>query len=438
MKISFVTLGCKVNLSETQGLMQLAAERGHTIVERDAQAVIVNSCAVTAVSEHKNLRALHKARKEHPEAVIAVIGCFAQTNADKLRQDGTAQLIFGVQDRAEVLDACEKAVMDPARYARAAVTKPIGSVFEVLPAGIPQGRTRALLKVEDGCNNFCSYCIIPYARGRVRSLDPEIAVQEAQRLTAEGVHEIVVTGIEISSYGMDLSSGFDLTGLMELLCAACPETRFRLGSLEPRTITAGFCERLAGFDNLAKHFHLSLQSGCDSVLSRMNRKYTVEMFRCAAAMLRRYFPSCSITTDIIVGFPGETEEEFAETCDFVKELLFSDVHVFPYSVRPGTRAAGMQGQIAESVKKERADKLRAAAESGARQYRERFIGEVLPVVPEHRNKDGYWAAHSRYSFPVYVDDDTLRKNQPVNVRIKCILNDGLLAETDFSADKIPF
>lgn len=428
MKISFVTLGCKVNLCETQGLMQLALVRGDEIVARGADAVVVNSCAVTATSEHKNIRALHKARQENPDAVIAVIGCMAQTNADRLLRDGTADLICGVQDRAAVLDACADAAARRGKARLLPACREIGAQFEPLPAGVPRGRTRALLKVEDGCNNFCSYCVIPYARGRVRSLAPASAVEEAVRLTAAGVHEIVVTGIEISSYGQDLAPRADLIGLMERLCRACPETRFRLGSLEPRTVTDAFCARLSAFSNLAPHFHLSLQSGCDGVLQRMNRHYTCAMFRAATARLRAAFPDCSITADVIVGFPEETEAEFAETCAFLREIAFSEVHVFPYSPRPGTRAAGMEPQLGEEVKRARADAVRGIAAELSAAYRARFVGRTLQILPEHPNGAGDWSAHSPYCFPVYVRDDGLRKNCPAAVTVTALEADGVRAE----------
>lgn len=431
MKVSFITLGCKVNLSETQGLMQLAQARGDQIVLRDADAVIVNSCAVTATSEHKNIRALHKARQENPNAVIAVIGCMAQTNADKLLQDGTADLICGVQDRAAVLDACASAAARRFNGKILPAFREIGRGFEPLPAGVPRGRTRALLKIEDGCNHFCSYCVIPYARGRVRSLEPEQALAEVRRLAAEGVHEIVITGIEISSYGMDLSPRVPLIDLIERLCRSCPEIRFRLGSLEPRTVDRDFCGRAAALPNLAPHFHLSLQSGCDSVLKRMNRKYTCAMFREAVGMLRDAMPDCSITADLIVGFPGETEDEFQETCAFVREIGFSDIHVFPYSIRPGTKAADMPDQLPEAVKRARADAVRTLAEELSRAYRQRFVGRTLTILPEHRGRDGVWSAHSAYYFPVYVAEDGLKKNQPVRAAVTAVLRDGVEAKTFF-------
>ena len=304
MKFAFFTLGCKVNLFETQALTQLAASRGHEIVEKDADAVIVNTCTVTSVSDHKNIRAFHKLRKDNPHAVIAACGCFAQTDPDRIRATGEIDLICGTSDRARTLDLCEAAVQGRESPAEADG----GPEYEALPAGIPKGRTRALLKIEDGCNNFCTYCIIPYARGRVRSLPPALAEQETARLQQAGVHEIVLTGIEIASYGRDLQPESSLVDLLCSLLPAHPAVRFRLGSLDPRVVDEDFCRRLAGFDNLAQHFHLSLQSGCDTVLERMGRRYTTEQYYHSVQLLRDAFPDCSVTTDLIVGFPGRSEE----------------------------------------------------------------------------------------------------------------------------------
>ena len=306
MKFAFFTLGCKVNLFETQALSQLAQARGHEIVDKDADAVIVNTCTVTSVSDHKNIRAFHKLRRDNPNAVIAACGCFAQTDPERVRATGEIDLICGTRDRAQVIDLCEQAVSGQAVQ----VHESEDSGFETLPAGIPHGRTRALLKIEDGCNNFCTYCIIPYARGRVRSLPVEQALEQTARLADAGVHEIVLTGIEIASYGKDFEPQVPLTELLEKLLTAQPNVQFRLGSLDPRAVDDAFCERLAGFANLARHFHLSMQSGCDTVLRRMNRHYTSEEFYRCVERLRRAFPDCSVTTDLIVGFPGETEDEF--------------------------------------------------------------------------------------------------------------------------------
>ena len=425
MKFAFFTLGCKVNLFETQALGQLALARGHEIVERDADAVIVNTCTVTSVSDHKNIRAFHKLRRDNPNAVIAACGCFAQTDPERVRATGEIDLVCGTKDRAQVIALCEQAVSGQAVQPQESGN----DGFELLPAGIPQGRTRALLKIEDGCDNFCTYCIIPYARGRVRSLPVEQALEQVARLAEAGVHEIVLTGIEIASYGKDFDPPVPLTALLCRLLRAQPEVQFRLGSLDPRAVDAAFCEALAGFDNLARHFHLSMQSGCDSVLRRMNRHYTTEMFYDCVERLRAAFPDCSVTTDLIVGFPGESEEEFAQTLRFLERCAFASVHVFPYSVREGTRAAAMPDQLDPQTKAARAERAKAAAETSSTAYRMRFIGRTLRALPEHPS-GGLWAAHGCYGFPIYIEDMEVRKNQPVTVRVTGLYRDGVRAENE--------
>ena len=422
MKFAFYTLGCKVNLFETQALSQLAEVRGHEIVERDADAVIVNTCTVTSVSDHKNIRAFHKLRRDNPEAVIAACGCFAQTDPERVRATGEIDLVCGTKDRAQVIDLCEQAVRGQAVQPQESAE----NAFEALPAGIPKGRTRALLKVEDGCNNFCTYCIIPYARGRVRSLPLAQALEQTARLAEAGVHEIVLTGIEIASYGRDFDPPVPLTALLERLLTAQPNVQLRLGSLDPRAVDEAFCERLRGFDNLARHFHLSMQSGCDSVLRRMNRHYTTEEFYACVTRLRAAFPDCSVTTDLIVGFPGETEDEFEQTLAFLERCAFASVHVFPYSVREGTKAAAMPGQLDQQTKADRAERAKAVAERLSRAYRERFIGRTLYALPEHPT-GGLWAAHGRFGFPIYIKD-AAEKNRPVAVKVTGLHKDGVLAE----------
>ena len=425
MKFAFFTLGCKVNLYETQALEQLAQARGHEVVDRDADAVVVNTCTVTSVSDHKNIRAFHKLRRDNPRAVIAACGCFAETDPDRVRATGEIDIVCGTRDRAAVIERCERAVRgDTAEETpRRAGT----NAFEALPAGVPAGRTRALLKIEDGCNNFCTYCIIPYARGRVRSMPLEDAEREAARLEQSGVHEIVLTGIEIASYGSDLRPRATLTELLVGLLTAHPKVRFRLGSLDPRVIDDGFCAALRGFDNLAYHFHLSLQSGCDATLKRMGRRYTTEEFFACVKRLRKSFPDCSVTTDVIVGFPGEDDAEFAQTLDFLRRCAFSAIHVFPYSPREGTRAAGMDGQLPNEVKAARADRVRALANELTQDYLARFCGRTLEALPEHRT-GGCWAAHGRYGFPIYIDSEQAQKNHPIIVRLTEPYRDGLLAK----------
>ncbi|MGO5027422.1 tRNA (N(6)-L-threonylcarbamoyladenosine(37)-C(2))-methylthiotransferase MtaB [Candidatus Agathobaculum pullicola] len=421
MKFAFFTLGCKVNLFETQALEQLAQARGHEIVDRDADAVIINTCTVTSVSDHKNIRAFHRLRKDNPRAVIAACGCFAQTDPERVRATGEIDLVCGTGNRAEALALCEAVVEGRAVSCRA----PERGSYEVLPAGVPRGRTRALLKIEDGCNNFCTYCIIPYARGRVRSLPPAQAAQEAARLEQQGVHEIVLTGIEIASYGRDLQPAVSLTDLLCDLLPAHPGIRFRLGSLDPRVVDADFCSRLMGLPNLARHFHLSLQSGCDSVLQRMGRKYTAEEYYQAVEKIRAAVPDASIATDLIVGFPGETEEEFETTLAFLEHCAFAAVHVFPFSVREGTRAASLPGQLSSQEKAVRAERAKAVALRLSEAYRRSFVGKELTVLPEHHTGK-FWAAHGTYGFPVYIEEEErIEKNGPVSVQLEHLHRDGL-------------
>lgn len=428
MKFRFFALGCKVNLFESEALARLAAARGHEIVASGADVCVVNSCTVTASSDHKNLRAIHKLRRENPDAVLAVCGCLAQMEPDKLYAAGGVDLVCGTSDRAEVLALCERYVRSKGAPEDTAHFRAPAAAFEPLPPGVPRGRTRALLKIQDGCDNYCTYCIIPYARGHVRSLPAAEAERQARALAAEGVREIVLTGIEISSYGRDLQDG-DLTGLIARLCQAVPETRVRLGSLEPRTVDARFCA-LAAFPNLMPHFHLSLQSGCDSVLARMKRRYTAAQFAANVRALRAAFPGCAVTTDLIVGFPGETEEEFCTTLRFLEECAFADVHVFPYSPRPGTPAAAMDGQVPLSEKQARAARAKQAAARTRDAYLQSFVGKRLRVLWEHVDGDGLWCGHGPYSFQVRTASPGCRKNEYRDVHITGVRDGALLAQAD--------
>ena len=414
MKFAFFTLGCKVNLFETQALSQLAQARGHEIVDKDADAVIVNTCTVTSVSDHKNIRAFHKLRRDNPNAVIAACGCFAQTDPERVRATGEIDLICGTRDRAQVIDLCEQAVSGQAVQVRESED----SSFETLPAGIPHGRTRALLKIEDGCNNFCTYCIIPYARGRVRSLPVEQALEQTVRLADAGVHEIVLTGIEIASYGKDFKPQVPLTELLEKLLTAQPNVQFRLGSLDPRAVDDAFCERLAGFDNLARHFHLSMQSGCDTVLRRMNRHYTADEYRTIVRNLRAAFENAAITTDIMVGFAGETDEEFAESLAFAEEIAFAKVHVFAYSRRPGTRAYDMGDQLTNAVKEARSHEMIRVTTATQQAFFKAQIGRTEEVLFEREIQKGVWEGYSMNYTPVTVASGTSLAGEIRSVRIE--------------------
>lgn len=431
MKVAFFTLGCKVNRYETQALCQLAAASGHEIVERDADAVIINTCTVTSISDHKNIRAFHKLRRENPQAILAACGCFAQAEPEKIRQTGEIDIICGSYQRAQIIKLCETAVERKQKGQSIDIRNHIAapsSAFEFLPAGVPMGRTRALLKIQDGCDNYCAYCIIPYTRGHIRSLPPEKIFEEIERLSQADAHEIILTGIEIASYGRDFSPPILLTDLLRDILRRYPTVRFRLGSLEPRMIDKRFCETLREFSNLALHFHLSLQSGSDTVLRRMGRRYSTENFYQATLLLRESFPDCSITTDLIVGFPGETEEEFSETLHFLKGCAFAAVHVFPFSVRKGTRAAAMSGQLSRKEKEKRAVRAKEIAAESSEKYRAGFVGHTLEVLPEHEI-NGFWAAHGKYGFPIYIESvETIRKNSPISVSITGLYQDGVQAK----------
>ena len=368
MTFAFYTLGCKANQFDTQAMEQMVMARGHRLAAftEAADIYVINTCSVTGESDRKSRQMVRAARRRAPEAVIGICGCFAQASPEAAADLG-ADVVFGTRDKEQFLELLEKAAQDRRTTVQVAPYQR-GVPFEILPAGGFEGRTRALLKVQDGCDNYCTYCIIPYTRGHVRSLPLSDAAAEAARLRAEGYLEIVLTGIEISSYGVDLPEKPGLASLLEVLSQAAPGVRLHLGSLEPRTVTEEFCQRIAALPDLLPHFHLSLQSGCDATLFRMHRRYDTARFYESTALLRRYFPNAGITADLITGFPGETEEEFAETLAFLRRCAFSAMHVFPYSQRPGTPAASME-QVPRRVREERAHR---AAEVAA-ELRDAFL-----------------------------------------------------------------
>ena len=427
MDIAICTLGCKVNQYETQAMEQELLRRGHTLTAFDgpADAYIVNTCTVTAVSDKKCRNIIRRARKQAPGAVVAVCGCYAQTDPDAVAALGV-DVVSGSAGRMAFLDRVEAQL--------AARTAPVVEVdealrrrtFERLPAGGQAGRTRAMLKVEDGCVNFCSYCIIPYARGPIRSLPLEEAVEQAKGLAEQGYLEIVLTGIEISSWGRDLKIGQTLIDLIEEVCAAVPGLRVRLGSLEPRTVTEDFCRRAAALPNLCPHFHLSLQSGCDATLARMNRKYDCARYYQSVELLNVYFHRPAVTTDLIVGFPQESEEEFEETLAFIRKCGFSSMHIFPYSRRPGTPAAAMSGQIPKAVQEERAHRAAAVAAETEQAYLTALVGTVLPVLFEEE-KDGLWQGHAPNYVAVRARGSKLH-NCLRNVRVTAAEGSALLGE----------
>lgn len=425
MRIAIYTLGCKVNQYETQAMEQELLRRGHTLVpfETAADGYIVNTCSVTAVSDKKSRQMIRRCRKLNPAAVVAACGCYVQTHAAEAASLDI-DLIAGTGDRMAFLDLFEQAARErqPLTLLDDALRR---REFEILPAGGMAQRTRAMLKVEDGCVNFCTYCIIPYARGPVRSLPKTAAVAQTAQLRQEGYRELVLTGIEISGWGHDLKTGETLIDLLEAVSAAAGDMRLRLGSLEPRTVTEDFCRRAAPLPNLCPHFHLSLQSGCDDTLRRMNRKYDAARFYESVTLLRRYFDRPAITTDLICGFPGETEAEFDATLSFIEKCGFAAMHIFPYSIRPGTKAAAME-QVPSAVKEQRAGRAAQAAETMCQAYLQGCVGRVYPVLFE-QEKDGYYTGHAPNYCEVGVRANDLH-NKVLDVKITGISGEMLIGE----------
>ena len=424
MKFGFYTLGCKVNQYETQAMEQLLLQKGHQVCGfTDAcDGYIINTCSVTAIADKKNRAMIRRCRRDNPGAVIGVCGCYPQHAPEELRKLGV-DVLGGSAGREAFVEQLLLCLAD--RQHREVLGRPLARRnFEVLPAGGLDGRTRAMLKVQDGCVNFCTYCIIPYTRGPVRSAPIALAVEQAKQLAQQGYREIVVTGIEIASWGVDLPGKPGLDTLLQALCQAVPEQRIRLGSLEPRIITEKFCNVLKTLPNLCPQFHLSLQSGCDSILARMNRKYDTARYLHSVELLKDSFPGCAITTDLIVAFPGETEEEFAQSLAFIQKCGFADMHIFPYSRRPGTPADKMPGQHSNATKDARSKAAIAAAEKMCLSYRQGLIGTELPVLFE-QPEDGYFTGHAPNYVKVYAKGQALH-NHLETVRITEIFRDGVL------------
>ena len=426
MKYIIATLGCKVNQYETQAMETFLRQRGHEPCAPGeiADAVIVNTCAVTAESGRKSRQLIRRLREENPGAAAAVCGCYSQIEPVAVEELG-AEVIFGANNREKLIDAVEKAVLAGEKCRD--IDEPFQRrTLEKLPAGAVSGRTRAMLKIQDGCVNFCTYCIIPYTRGRLRSLPIEDAVSETKKINDEGFQELVLTGIEVASYGVDLPGKPGLADVIVACAEAAPDMRIRLGSLEPTVITEDFCRRLAETGRMCRHFHLSLQSGCDRTLKAMNRKYDTTKFYSAVELLRKYFPGCGLTCDLITGFPGETDEDQQETLAFIRKCSFSDMHIFPYSRRPGTPADKMPGQCTRAVKEQRAHEAQKVCEEMHREFLQSSVGQVLPVLFE-TSEDGTFTGHSDTYVLVKAKGENLR-GKTLNVRITDVDGGELIGE----------
>lgn len=436
-KAALHNLGCKVNSYETEAMQQLLEAAGYEIVSfsEPADVYIINTCSVTNIADRKSRQMLHRAKKQNPDGVVVAAGCYVQAAAEELKKDAAVDIIIGNNKKTElvaILDRYFEGEEDHAGEEQHVIAIGETHEYENLSISRIADHTRAFIKVQDGCNQFCSYCIIPYTRGRVRSRKPQDVVREVEGLVEKGYQEIVLTGIHLSSYGVDFAEEEkeDLLGLIRRLHPIAGLRRIRLGSLEPRIVTEEFAGALASMEKICPHFHLSLQSGCDATLKRMNRHYTTAEFEERCRILRTAFDHPAITTDVIVGFPGETEEEFACTKEFLERIQFYEMHIFKYSKRAGTRAAGMPDQVAEPVKAIRSDELLALEKKMSRQYRESLLGLTRDVLLEEKvTVDGadYMIGHTKEYVKVVASYAPERKNTMAVGRISGILTEEILS-----------
>lgn len=421
-KVALHNLGCKVNAYETEAMQEMLEHAGYEIVpfQEGADIYVINTCTVTNIADRKSRQMLHRARKMNPDAVVVAAGCYVQAQAEKQVIDPCIDIVLGnnkKQDLLTALQAYEEAHGDLREVIDINHTKE----YENLHLTKQGEHTRAYIKVQDGCNQFCSYCIIPYARGRVRSRAKEDVVAEVTDLAKNGYQEVVLTGIHLSSYGIDFENEDNLLSLIRAVHEIEGIKRIRLGSLEPRIITEEFVQAIAALPKMCPHFHLSLQSGCNETLKRMNRRYTSEEFYEKCEILRKYFEKPALTTDVIVGFPQETEEEFETTYEFLKKICFYETHIFKYSKREGTKAAVMQGQIPEQIKAKRSARLIELGEKNRRAYEESFLGKTVEVLVEEKsdvNGKEMWTGHTKEYMKIALESEKNLQNCILNVKIK--------------------
>ena len=426
-KAALHNLGCKVNAYETEAMQQLLEEAGYEIVpfQDKADVYVINTCSVTNIADRKSRQMLHRAKKMNPDAVVVAAGCYVQAAGEELKKDAAIDVIIGNNRKKDLVPLLDEYFAG--KHVEEDSLIDIGKTreYEALHINKIADHTRAFIKIQDGCNQFCSYCIIPYTRGRVRSRKPEEIMEEIKGLVDKGYREVVLTGIHLSSYGLDLD-GITLLDLMVKIDKIQGLERLRLGSLEPRIVTEEFTRTLAGLRTICPHFHLSLQSGCDATLKRMNRRYTTEEYEKGCQILRKYFDRPAITTDVIVGFPQETEEEFARTVEFLKRIHFYEMHVFKYSRRAGTRAADMPGQLTENQKGQRSDVLLKLDQEMSLEYRRSFLGEEKEVLMEEKIViDGteYLVGHTREYVKAAIPWEEGKKGAMITGTMAFMLND---------------
>lgn len=429
-KAALHNLGCKVNAYETEAMQHLLEEAGYEIVPftQKADVYVINTCSVTNMADRKSRQMLHKAKKNNPDSIVVAAGCYVQTSEKEVLNDLSVDIVIGNDRKHDLVRLLEEYSLD-------SVNDTVDDIndgkhdFEELFIDQTKEHTRAFIKVQDGCNQFCSYCIIPYARGRVRSRRFENVIAEVERLAANGFKEVVLTGIHLSSYGVDFEEATGLLELIQAVNAVKGIERIRLGSLEPKIVTEHFASELSKLDKICPHFHLSLQSGCDSTLKRMNRKYTTKEYESGCELLRKYFVHPAITTDVIVGFPGETEEEFAQTEAYLERIHFYEMHIFKYSKRKGTRAAVMPDQIDEQIKAARSEKLIALGHAMSEEFRKIYIGKNEEVLFEEKAVIGdkeYFVGYTKEYVKVAKETDENLENQIVSGRVSGMLTDEIL------------
>ncbi len=430
-KVALHNLGCKVNAYETEAMQEILEQNGYEIVpfEEKADAYIVNTCSVTNMADKKSRQMLHRAKKMNPEAVVIAAGCYVQSAGEELLKDTSVDILIGNNEKVNLPSILENWEKEHNPLHVHDLTRE--HTYEELTLSHTAGHTRAFMKIQDGCNQFCTYCIIPYTRGRVRSRRLSDIVAEAGRLAENGYQEVVLTGIHLDSYGTDLEEHENLLTVIQEIAKIDGIKRIRLGSLEPRIMTEEFVAGLAAEEKLCPHFHLSLQSGCDATLKRMNRRYSAEEFRQCCERLRRHFDDPALTTDVIVGFPGETEEEFTATVEFLKDICFYETHVFKYSRRKGTKADRMPDQIPEQIKNQRSDVLLALTEKNSGEYRKKLLGRTVKVLLEEESTIGgttYLTGHTREYVKVAVAPETAAAGEIIDVKVTGLLKDMVLGE----------
>ena len=434
MKAALHNLGCKVNAYETEAMQQILEEAGYEIVpfSEYADVYVINTCSVTNMADRKSRQMLHRAKKQNPDAIVVGAGCYVQTKEAQALVDESIDIVIGNNKKHELVPLLREYEASHRKMACVADINHEKQAYEDLSLSRTAEHTRAFIKVQDGCNQFCTYCIIPFARGRVRSRELPDVLQEIRTLAKSGYREVVLTGIHLSSYGVD--NGESLLHLIEAVHELEGIERIRLGSLEPRIVTDAFAKRLSELPKICPHFHLSLQSGCDTVLSRMNRRYDTAEYEAGCALLRRYFEHPAITTDVIVGFPGETDEEFETTERYLERIHFYEMHIFQYSRREGTKAAAMPDQVPEAVKKERSEKLLALGHRMSEEFRRYYLGrQVTALLEEEFLYDGkrYYTGYTKEYVKVAVETEKDLSNTFVTGTLKTQLTEDVYLLVEF-------